>query len=645
MFDYQYNSKKINFKEDKRMKKEYRTIFLIVGVLIIFLGFSFSAIAAEFSADLKIKQPDKEYEFKYYAQGDFYRLEKLTGEDRILLIADRKADITWMLNPEDKIYIELKGTDAVFFNPIRGWEATIESTEGKKVRTETVQGYLCEKYTYTPPGGTEPGMEGWYSSELDTFVRMIVHYGGGYDDGIFELLNIQKVSQDDSLFKVPEDYQKEKSPVEKAREKAQEKEAARPLLTGAEKTVSPAGRYMGPGGALRVKVDPNKSVRIVIKNQIKEKSTYKITPFKEGLPVEDKVIHSSLTGQRKESERFFGEQLKLDEILIEVEEGLVIALVMKEYSSFDEVKREEYFVMEESEQGLFTRENLKFVLTLTGDSQGAESSPLKVKFFKGQYSDLLNEEDFNLPNGQIKKWEFNPGEIQTFEVLVGESGGVKLLSEQYPVVSKKTLRILSEDEKNELVQNLIHKELNKVKVILDSGVDVNMNISSTDSLLMGVCRYSDSEMVKLLLTYNPDIYYQDQYGNNALTLAVGNFDNYKGMIPLLLEASADPNSKVGSSGQINFTALGNIINKALISKSEEDYQIIEMFLSHGVNVNLAPKTGTTPLMQASYKGDVRLVKLFLEYGANPNLKDKQGKTALDMAKKKNHQEVINLLQK
>jgi len=626
------------------MKKEYRKIFLIMGILIIFISFAFSSIAAEFNADLKIKQPDKEYEFKYYTQGSFYRLEKLTGEDRILLIADRKLDITWMLNPEDKIYIELKGEDAVFFNPIRGWEATIESTEEKKVGTETVQGYLCEKYAYTPPGGTEPGMEGWYSSELETFMRMIVHYGGGYDDGIFELFNIQKAPQNDSLFKVPEDYQKEKSPVEKAREKAQEKEAARPLLTGAEETVSPAGRYMGPGGALRVKVDPNKSARIVIKNQIKEKSTYKITPFKEGLPVEDKVIHYSLTGQRKESERSFGEQLKLDEILIEVEEGLVIALVMKEYSSFDEVKREEYFVMEESGQGLFTGENRKFVLILTGDSQGSEISPVTIKFFKGQYSDLLNEEDFTLPNGQIKKWEFNPGEIQTFEVLVGESGGVKLLSEQYPAVSKKTLRILSEDEKKELVQNLIHNELNKVKALLDSGVEVNMKISSTDSLLMGACRYSNSDMVKLLLTYNPNIDYQDEYGNNSLTLAVANLDNYKGMIPLLLEAGADPNSKVGSSGQINSTALGNITRQTLHSKTEEDYQIIEMFLSHGANTNLVPKTETTPLMQAAYKGDVRLVKLFLEYGADPNLKDKQGKTALDMAKNKNYQEVIDLLQ-
>lgn len=627
------------------MKKEYSTIFLIIGVLIIFLGFAFSAIAGEFSADLKIKQPDKEYEFKYYAKGSLYRLEKLTGEDRILLIADRTQDITWMLNPEDKIYIELKGIDAAFFNPIRGWEAVKEGTKEEQIGTETIQGYLCEKYTYTPPGGTEPEMEGWYSSELETFIRMIVHYGGGYEDGIFELLNIQEAPQDDSLFKVPEDYQKEKSPAEKA----QEKEAAKPVLSGIAESIAPVGRRLKTGAVLKVKVDPDKSVRVVIENQAKEKSTFKITPFREGLPIEDEIVHSGLTKQREKKEDFFGQQLKLDEILIEVEEGLVTALVTKEYSSFDEVERKEYFLMEESGQGLFARENRKFVLTLTGDSQGAESSPVKVRFYKGQYDDLLNEESFNLPNGQIKKWEFNPGEVQTFEVLVGELGGVKLLSENYPADNKETVKELSDDEKETLLKDLItQRKLDEVKALLDSGVDVNIIISSSDSLLMTACSYSNSDMVKLLLTYNPNINYQDEYGNNALNLAIDNMEHYKEMIPLLLEAGADPNSKAGAGriAQKNSTVLSKMTSLTLNNKSEEEeYQIVEMFLSYGADPNIAHKTaGSIPLMAAAYKGDVRLVKLFLEYGVDPNLKDKQGRTALDMAKKKQQQEVIDLLQ-
>ena len=626
------------------MKKEYRTIFLTIGVLIIFLGFAFSAIAAEFNADLKIKQPDKEYEFKYYAQGSLYRLEKLTGEDRILVIADRKLDITWMLNPEDKIYLELKGIDAAFFNPVRGWEAAKEGTKEEQVGTETVLGYSCEKYVYTPPGGTEPGMEAWYLPELEHFIRMIVHYGGGYEDGIFEITNIKEAPQDDSLFKVPEDYQKEKSPAEKA----QEKEAARPVLSGIAESIAPAGRRLKAEAVLKVKVEPDKSVRVVIENQAKEKSTFKITPFKEGLPIEDKIVHSGLTRQREKKEDFFGQQLKLDEILIEVEEGLVTALVTKEYSSFDEVERKEYFLMEENGQGLFARENRKFVLTLTGDSQGAESSPVKVKFYKGQYDDLLNEEDLNLPNGQIKKWEFNPGEIKTFEVLVGESGGVKLLSENYPADNKETVKELSDDEKETLLKDLItQRKLDEVKALLDSGVDVNIIISSSDSLLMTACSYSNSDMVKLLLTYNPNIDYQDERGNNALNLAIDNMWHYKEMVPLLLEAGADPDTKAGAgrTAQKTSTVLSKITSLTLNNKSEEEYQIIEMFFSYGADPNIAHKTaGTTLLMQAVFKADVRLVKLFLEHGADLDLKDNQGRTALDIAKKKNYQEVIDLLQ-
>ena len=618
------------------MLKNFHRIFLVPGILIISFCFSSALLGAEFSADLKIKQPDEDYEFQYYAQDSLYRLEKLTGEDRILIIADRELDITWALNPEEKTYIELKGIDAAFFNPVRAWEAIRESLNEEKVGDETILGYLCEKYAYAYPEQKEPSAEGWYSPKLNQFIRQIVHYGSSQGDGLLEMTNIIEAPQDDSLFKVPADYQREKSPAEKI----EEKEAARPVLTKREETIAPAGRYMGTGGALRVKVEPDKSVRVIIRNQIKEKSVYKVTPLRNGQPVEAEIIESSLSGKGQKTEPFFGRQFELNEVLIEVEEGLISAFVTKEYSSFDEVKREEYFLLEESGRGLLVYEEYKIVLTLTGDSQAAEDSPIKIIFYKGQYEDVLKEEDFKLTNGQIKKWEFNPGQIQALNITAGESGGVKVLLEQFPVKVKE----LSKEEKQQLVQDIIHNELDKVKALLDSGLDVNMNPSSTDSLLMAVCRYSNAEMLKLVLNYNPEINFQDKYGNNALTLAVNNFDNYKGMIPLLLEAGADPDSKVGSPGKINFTALGKMNSRALISKNEEDYQIIEMFLSHDADPNQAPKSGTTPLMQAAYKGNVKFVKLFLKYGADPDLKDKQGKTALDMAKKKNHQQVIDLLQ-
>lgn len=616
--------------------KKFRRIFLVPGVLIIFFCFSSALLGAEFSADLKIKQPDKEYEFKYYAQDNLYRLEKLTGQYRILVIADRKLDITWALDPEKKAYIELKGLDAVFFNPIRAWEETRKrNTNKKQVGTETILGYLCEKYTYTYPEKKEPSVEGWYSPKLNQFIRQMVHYGHG--DGLLEMTNIVEAPQDDSLFKVPADYQREKPPAEKAREK----EAARPVLTKMEETIAPAGRYMGAGGVLRVKVEPDRSVRVVITNQIKEKSVYKVTPLRNGQPVEAEIIKSSLTGKFRKKELFFGPQLKLDETLIEVEKGLISAFVTKEYDPFDKVKREEYFLLG-SGRGLLVYKEYKIVFTLTGDSQAKEASPVKIKFYKGEYKDVLKEENFKLANGQVKKWEFDPGQIQSLDVTVGESGGVKALLEQFPVEVK--VKKLSKKEKQQLFQDIIHNKLRKVKALLDSGMDVNVNLSSTESVLMTACNYSNAETVKLLLSYGPDINYQDKYGNNTLTRALDNYDYYQEIVPLLLEAGADPNSKVGSPGKINFVALSKITFLALNSKDNKDYQIIEMFLSHGADPNQAPKTGTTPLMSAAYKGNVELVKLFLKYGADPSLKNKQGKNALDMAKKKNYQQVINLLQ-
>ncbi|MQY59749.1 MAG: DUF4412 domain-containing protein, partial [Clostridia bacterium] len=134
-------------------------------------------------------------------------MEKLTGEDRILIIADRELDITWALNPEEKAYIELKGTDAAFFNPVRAWEAIRDGLDEKKVGDETILGYLCEKYTYSYPEQKEPSAEGWYSPKLEQFIRQIVYYGGGQGDGLLEMINIIEAPQDDSLFKVPADYQ------------------------------------------------------------------------------------------------------------------------------------------------------------------------------------------------------------------------------------------------------------------------------------------------------------------------------------------------------------------------------------------------------------------------------------------------------
>lgn len=620
------------------MKKGLSSVFqFLLCTFICFFAFSGMAFSQQFSAQIKIQQPEKTYYYDYFMKDHLYRLESDEGGERIVIITDWKKDYIIALHPQKKFYMELSKEEAVIINPIIGWELVLEGSERKKTGTEVIAGFECDKFIYTNPGMKEPSAETWYSPELNQIIKQIVYLPGESGKGVFELINIQLALQDDAKFKIPDDYQKRPSPAEQT----SAKKSQLPSLVDTEKGEAPIGRIIGSGGIVRIHVDPSLSSAILLENKNDGDSSVTITPYREGQPLTDKIIKKTL-GKKGKSESSLSHGLKVDEIEIAAEEGLVRTKVLQEYSDFDKIKRQQAFIFQETGQGLSVYDNRLIHLTMTGDNQSADYSTIYISFFKGQYNDLKERVQLGLQNGESKQWEFQPGEIQSIDIVIKESGGVKVLLEQFPFEAKKEL---SKAEIKQLVQDVMQNNTDAVKSMLDSGVDVNLIVFSMDSLLMTACASGSPEMVTLLLGYSPDVHYKDLYGNNALTRAVWNFGHYQKMVPSLLQAGADPNSKVGSSGQINSTALGKITSQALVTKKEEDYRIIELFLEKGAYVNQTAKTGTTPLMQAAYKGNLELVELFLKYGADLKLKDKTGKTALDMAKERGHQNIISLLSK
>jgi hypothetical protein len=74
----------------------------------------------------------------------------------------------------------------------------------------------------------------------------------------------------------------------------------------------------------------------------------------------------------------------------------------------------------------------------------------------------------------------------------------------------------------------------------------------------------------------------------------------------------------------------------MAAKSNIDcIKTIEALIEKGAIVDLPDKDGATPLLQASYSGDVNLVKFLLEYGkANIDLADNEGNTALQIITEK-----------
>ena len=282
------------------------------------------------------------------------------------------------------------------------------------------------------------------------------------------------------------------------------------------------------------------------------------------------------------------------------------------------------------------KQRLKIIVPLINSEQSTFEL-LDIKVIK------QDEEKFKIPEGYQKMESPEEQAGAEKEEPATSTAPSEPLESETEMEQPIPQRELSKEEIKQLNQDIIQNNLVTVHKVLASGVDASLLVFSTDSMLMSACAHGTPDMVSLILDYHPDINYQDIYGNNALTKAAGNYDHYREMVPMLLNVGVNPNFSVGSSGKINSTALGKITTQALQTQEEIDYDIIRLFLEKGANPNLADKNSKVPLMNAAYKGNLTLVKMLLEFGADPTLKDYKGQSALDTAHKKEHQDIIQLL--
>jgi ankyrin repeat protein len=71
--------------------------------------------------------------------------------------------------------------------------------------------------------------------------------------------------------------------------------------------------------------------------------------------------------------------------------------------------------------------------------------------------------------------------------------------------------------------------------------------------------------------------------------------------------------------------------------------IIKLLIAHRVNVDIREADGSTPLINAAQNGDLQVVKVLLEAGAEINAIDVENKTALDYAREGRHKTVAHWL--
>ena len=186
----------------------WKRLVLPVAVLSI-LVFSGSAFAAEFKADMAVETAGETITSKVYVSGSLMRQEtKIPGGGVNISIFDGARGIMYVLMPEEKMYMEFPNDQMVL-----GDEDIEKKLSGeadlKKIGTETIDGYQCDKYEVIYKDPDMRDMDSsvvWVARKLNFPIKGVSEGKDG--TVIVTYKNIEEEAIDRSLFEIPKDYKK-----------------------------------------------------------------------------------------------------------------------------------------------------------------------------------------------------------------------------------------------------------------------------------------------------------------------------------------------------------------------------------------------------------------------------------------------------
>ena len=190
-------------------------LFMFFACLISVLAFCGPAEASEFCADVVIEGGMMSGSGKVWVKDQKMRQEFGAGAEKMVMIMDLDQGYQWILMPDSKEYIKTivqsKGKGFRPENFIGMQEGPMEA-EIKRIGTETVKGYECDKYLFTFEYKEMGTMTQWFSEKLGYPIK-IVNKTDMMGEVTTELQDIRIESVGDDLFIIPSDYQEFKQPM------------------------------------------------------------------------------------------------------------------------------------------------------------------------------------------------------------------------------------------------------------------------------------------------------------------------------------------------------------------------------------------------------------------------------------------------
>jgi ankyrin repeat protein/cytochrome c553 len=217
-------------------------------------------------------------------------------------------------------------------------------------------------------------------------------------------------------------------------------------------------------------------------------------------------------------------------------------------------------------------------------------------------------------------------------------------------------------------------DVEKMRVLLDRGADVNARAKSRFSALMVAAQYQEGDAaINLLLDrgaqmappegpapiFNANPFSLAAYAGNYRSLprlkaAGGQIDGSfiaigtsrtTPMLGAFKFGDADVIRTLLELGAPVDFADGNQITMLSRSVLNHELELAKMLIARGANVNATDKLGMTPLLWAvsSDFGDAAMVALLLESGAKADAKNRDGRTALELARAYGHDYLVPAL--
>lgn len=186
---------------------------------------------------------------------------------------------------------------------------------------------------------------------------------------------------------------------------------------------------------------------------------------------------------------------------------------------------------------------------------------------------------------------------------------------------------------NDIKNAIINAKMNTVQnIITNDNTAINLQNKHCDSPLHIAVKYSDPDIVRLLLEASANVNAKNNDGETPLHIAARYSD--LDIVILLLDNFADVHVKNNDGKTALHRALAGINTSATMAKKVAD--ITNLLIARKADINSKDDKGYTPFNHAinCWLNNFDVIKLMVKHGAEINKQDKKGNTILHNVVKK-----------